>query len=172
MSEAVDPSAVLTPDNWREAARAAVETLPEEIQACVGWEPPAADRLALRVAAEPRAGAPEGQGSLVEVRWRDAVREQGVARRAEPPGRAGGVESSRADDPDWARPVVSIRSEAVRATTDLFAGRATVGRLMGEVRAAILEVMQFVRGRNHVPAPAVSETKSASPATAAPKGQG
>jgi hypothetical protein len=140
MRNALNPSDLITPDNWQEAARAAVAALRGEVRACVAWEPPAARRLALRVAGQPLAGAPGGQRGLVELRWWDSLREKEAACEADSPQHAGDPKPHKAGDPGWAGPVVSTRAEVIGLVTDLFAGLATVGTLAREVQVAVLEV--------------------------------
>src|SRR5690242_7206576 len=133
----MNPPAVITRDNWKETVRAAVGSLPGDIQSRLEWEQATARRVAVRVAVEPWTGDSEGQVNRVEFRWWETVREQEAAYDSASPG-AGGGKLYRASDPRWDWPVVSISSAVAGVTQGLFAGHATVATLMRYAQAAVL----------------------------------
>jgi hypothetical protein len=134
---------LLTKDNWRSVALAAVEMLPEDIKVHVGHST-LPDALHLLVAGNPVAGDDDGEASItrVTVKWWDKLADdtEYVASAELYAPELYGPDGILREQLAW--PVLSIESDSgCDEPRSLFPGRCPAAALESEVRNAVLEAL-------------------------------
>ncbi len=128
---------VLSSTNWRNAIVAAIEGLPEDIKASVGYSHLSEDTMRVTVAGHPF-DDDDGESFVgtIDVRWWNTLREQGWPSEQDSIYGCGGTLEERAG---W--PIVSIGRKSGSCDEGIHPGRAALNDLERAVQLAILEEM-------------------------------
>lgn len=128
---------ILSFENWRNAIAGAIEELPEDIKASVGFAHLGEKAMRLTVAGHAFADDDdESYVSRIEVRWWDSLREEGWPTEFDSLFGPGGTMEDRAD---W--PVISISGESRSYDDGVHPGHSTLRDLKRAIQVALLDEM-------------------------------
>lgn len=133
----MDEEAVLSSDNWRDVVIEAIDSLPDDIKASVGYTTLGEETMAVTVAGEPIDGE-DGESfvSTINIQWWDTMRKQGWSKEQDEIYGVGGLMAERAD---W--PVISVEAESIGRVEGHHPGRARIREFLRTIQLAIMDEM-------------------------------